>query len=637
MSKTINSDLIRGNINTIILKALYSGDRYGYDIIKEIEEKSHGQYILKQPTLYSCLKRLESQGFVSSYWGTQSNGGRRKYYTLTDMGREVFVQSQDEYEYSRTIIDQLISERDYDLDSLERKPNNEETSNDLIIAQTDCAATSFDDDKSTLEEQPILTAEEDIEITDEEPETKFDSTVNNVSEISDNTINDSDLIMLQDEEVNEEQQDEDFGGFDDDEAFLLDDKDEDFEDETATNQSSLSENNEINKTENNESLQQERIEDKHLFDNVSNDNDKQSFYYDGDSSSLIDDLLNSDDEISYSDNLENENPELSDGSGGKNFYSDDLLGNAFYDDQSYAMPREQYGFAYDEDESEINQTVAAAPTHNTSSDLHNDNASSFSENEFMGYHINENSVTETEHTSNNYNKSSNYKNLLSSLIDNFDTESDIKTITQSEQSDIFSETQSETIPEETLSVKEKVQVRNFGKLSQSIRELGEDVKIRTSDNNAVHEFNKQYYYYRNKLLLFQYGILFVIMLLESFITYISIKSSVKAEMSYSIPLYVCSIIFSIAFPITAGLLFLFDPYKRKRIDFNFKSSIIFRVIIMLQLILIIYAANVFAGMPIGGSSEYLLSMILPCILTTNVPLSSVIFNYLYRSKLFSVE
>ena len=75
MSQTINSDLIRGHINTIILKALYNGDRYGYEIIKDIEEKSHGQYVLKQPTLYSCLKRLENQGFISSYWSEE----RRSY------------------------------------------------------------------------------------------------------------------------------------------------------------------------------------------------------------------------------------------------------------------------------------------------------------------------------------------------------------------------------------------------------------------------------------------------------------------------------------------------------------------------------------------------------------------------------
>ena len=115
MPKEINSDLLRGNINTIILSALYSGDRYGYEIVNEIEKKSRGQFTIKQPTLYSCLKRLETQGYVTSYWGGQSNGGRRKYFSLTELGKEVFKQCQDDYEYSRTVIDKLISENKYDL------------------------------------------------------------------------------------------------------------------------------------------------------------------------------------------------------------------------------------------------------------------------------------------------------------------------------------------------------------------------------------------------------------------------------------------------------------------------------------------------------------------------------------------
>ena len=76
--KSINSDLIRGHINTIILRSLYDGDKYGYEIIAEIEEKSHGQYSLKQPTLYSALKRLEKDGYITSYWGGSVGGGRRK-------------------------------------------------------------------------------------------------------------------------------------------------------------------------------------------------------------------------------------------------------------------------------------------------------------------------------------------------------------------------------------------------------------------------------------------------------------------------------------------------------------------------------------------------------------------------------
>ena len=112
--KTVSSDLIRGHINTIILRALYDGDKYGYEIIAEIERKSHGQYSLKQPSLYSALKRLEKDGYVTSYWGGSVGGGRRKYFSLTEAGKAISEQNQSEWEYSRTVIDSLISDKDFD-------------------------------------------------------------------------------------------------------------------------------------------------------------------------------------------------------------------------------------------------------------------------------------------------------------------------------------------------------------------------------------------------------------------------------------------------------------------------------------------------------------------------------------------
>ena len=112
----IGSDIIRGHINTIILRALYERDKYGYEIMSDIEHKSHGQYSLKQPTLYSALKRLENQGYIRAYWKTDevSNGGRRKYFMLTESGREITEKNLAEWEYSRTIIDSLISDRAFD-------------------------------------------------------------------------------------------------------------------------------------------------------------------------------------------------------------------------------------------------------------------------------------------------------------------------------------------------------------------------------------------------------------------------------------------------------------------------------------------------------------------------------------------
>ena len=80
------SDLIRGNIDAIILCTLKDGDSYGYEILKDIAIASHGEYEMKEPSLYTCLKRLEGQGNVESYWGNETQGARRKYYRITDAG-----------------------------------------------------------------------------------------------------------------------------------------------------------------------------------------------------------------------------------------------------------------------------------------------------------------------------------------------------------------------------------------------------------------------------------------------------------------------------------------------------------------------------------------------------------------------
>lgn len=115
-NNSISADLIRGHINTIILRALYERDKYGYEIISDIESKSHGQYTLKQPTLYSALKRLENQGYIKAYWKTDevTLGGRRKYFKLTESGKAITEKNLAEWEYSRTIIDSLISDKSFD-------------------------------------------------------------------------------------------------------------------------------------------------------------------------------------------------------------------------------------------------------------------------------------------------------------------------------------------------------------------------------------------------------------------------------------------------------------------------------------------------------------------------------------------
>jgi PadR family transcriptional regulator PadR len=104
----ISSDLIRGHIDTMILRVLIDGDNYGYEIIKSIFEQSNGKFELKEPSLYTSLKRLEKQKLISAYWGDESQGGRRKYYKITPSGEVVYEEAVGAWAKAKELIDQLI-------------------------------------------------------------------------------------------------------------------------------------------------------------------------------------------------------------------------------------------------------------------------------------------------------------------------------------------------------------------------------------------------------------------------------------------------------------------------------------------------------------------------------------------------
>jgi len=105
----ISSDLIRGHIDTIVLGLLSAQDRYGYEIGKEVALLSDGEYVLKEPTLYSAFRRMEAAGLISSYWGGESQGGRRKYYHISHEGRKTYERNLEDWKRARTLIDRLVS------------------------------------------------------------------------------------------------------------------------------------------------------------------------------------------------------------------------------------------------------------------------------------------------------------------------------------------------------------------------------------------------------------------------------------------------------------------------------------------------------------------------------------------------
>ena len=86
--RSIERELKRGSLELIVLHLLASGEAYGYEIVSKLTSESNGALEVTDGTLYPVLYRLERAGFVTVRWETQERGVPRKYYRLTDTGRD---------------------------------------------------------------------------------------------------------------------------------------------------------------------------------------------------------------------------------------------------------------------------------------------------------------------------------------------------------------------------------------------------------------------------------------------------------------------------------------------------------------------------------------------------------------------
>ncbi len=105
---TVTPDLLRGHTDTIILKLLSTRDKYGYQIAKQVLQLSENQYQLHEATMYSSLKRLEREGFITSYWGDETQGARRKYYQITVGGWQQYQENIRNWNYAKSVLEKLL-------------------------------------------------------------------------------------------------------------------------------------------------------------------------------------------------------------------------------------------------------------------------------------------------------------------------------------------------------------------------------------------------------------------------------------------------------------------------------------------------------------------------------------------------
>ena len=111
MNPKYEKQIKKGVLEILVLKLLEQDEKYGYQLISELKEKSNGLFVLKEGTLYPILYRLEEESLVTCHW-SEPKGKEisRKYYQITDKGKQELEELCELWERFQSSVTDILKE-----------------------------------------------------------------------------------------------------------------------------------------------------------------------------------------------------------------------------------------------------------------------------------------------------------------------------------------------------------------------------------------------------------------------------------------------------------------------------------------------------------------------------------------------
>lgn len=647
---SINSDLIRGNVTTIILKSLSMEDRYGYDILREIEVKSEGHYKIKQPTLYSCLKRLEKQGLISSYWGSQSDteGGRRRYYSLTDSGRDYVEQMQSEYEYSRTILDKLLSEEKFDLDS-SPAPFDINSLRPYTKRQSSTESDNDNKEEEVEKKENIVTESASKTVMKNEPEKPIVENIenNDADKIADCNDN-KDLCVKE----NDSKTVYDIKGSSYDDTYrstarsvfeLVDHIDKIIDKKEETEKQEIQEIKETKETLDTNTFSESNVDynQQNDIDNLNTENlsdityeTPRREYYRPKKLSISEDYSPEPSRtivVSEEKKLQREEACRALGIG-------KYTNEAPIDLEEWENAQKKSEFTENEDKKDINNATFFNKISTTPANSKN----------------NETNNVENNFVDNDKNTTKKPVNVAEKIVKSENPEVSGKDLTINEENilpassysfrkdtenvcnylDAFSDLRKTTdfCSKETENTETAFVQRPASNIDLKTKLYSAGYKVRPYSRENTENYYSLNFLHSNKLNRDCYAIMYVLLLIELVIGRLIFKDK------YQGIAYIAIGIIGILIPAIPFVIYSVRPDKRIRANFNFKTSILNRLMLFLNLIVIVCLIGFFGfGANINDAQSMLAPILIPIILLLNIPLSSVVYLILYNSKKYHVS
>jgi len=104
----LNVQYKKGVIELCVLSMLYRKDSYGYDVSEYISKRIN----ISDGTVYPILRKLKSEGLVTTYLSEESGGPPRKYYKITELGREQYLKDKAEWLSFTKTVENMLKEDD---------------------------------------------------------------------------------------------------------------------------------------------------------------------------------------------------------------------------------------------------------------------------------------------------------------------------------------------------------------------------------------------------------------------------------------------------------------------------------------------------------------------------------------------
>ena len=661
---SIDSDVIRGHVDTIILKTLTTGDKYGYEIIKEIEQKSKGTYELKQPTLYSCLKRLESQGLISAFWKNSDIGGKRHYYKLTKKGRATYEESMNAWFNSRSIIDNLMGsepeESDEDVEVNKTftliEESNDNTAPEDVQEESSAPDVSLEIKEITDTAQMVL--DESSNITQEfEPAEPRDFNIEDLDE--------NDVALLGDYYKTDENQ---INIFEESEEQKI----ESFQNDEEDSLSYTSNEADVSKDEESDVLGNYAGTDLTKYRQSNKDN-----YFEKISYGIIDESnINIPVQDEPEENLEeNDDEDFSNNAPTPDFSTFNFFSNYPRDndedeklsflnqdepddidedntniistfDEDTSSGKLHFGFSDsdedDDDEMEIHSRFDDLST--LEEDLEENIAEDFRPTISIYGDNDENDVVDySQPAEQSYSYNENYippqsPDLKPFNIGNYTSPEYKEKLNQLSS---YAKSSYETQPILTSGYNPaSVESKSITALKEDLDQVG--VRVRTYEKPEKENLRSKKYLLVNKIKFVTSWITFGIMVALLGITYIVANNVGYTDLSLvasALPTYVYFIlagVVALAVPITYTIMYLIDKTKRIKPNYNALISLVFALLFFIVCLNIIYTLNILNGFTKFQQMDYNhLLWLLPAIVSSLIVFQSLVYSLLFKTKKFN--